>query len=93
MARPRLTIAQLMTIILFLGVAFAALRNANEFWASATYTLAVITVSTALVGAIARKGKSRMTWIGFAVFGWACLIIGLFSSSLVIRAVMFAAPA
>lgn len=88
MTRPRLTIAQLITIILFVGVAFAALRNANEFWASATYTLAVITVSTALVGAIAHKGKFHMTWIAFAVFGWACLIIGLFSSSLVIRAVM-----
>jgi hypothetical protein len=32
-------------------------------------------ILVALVGAFARKGKARMTWAGFAVFGWACLIL------------------
>jgi len=77
MTRPRLTIAQLMALILYVGLGFAALRNADVFWASTTFTVAIITVSVALVGAIAREGKARMTWTGFAVFGWACLIIGL----------------
>ena len=75
MTLPRLTIAQLMVLILYVGLCLVALRNANVFWASATYTLAVLTVSAALVGAIARKGKDRMIWTGVAVFGWAYLLV------------------
>jgi len=77
MSRPRITIAQTMAIVLYIGFGFAALRNADDFWASTTFTVAIITVSAALVGAIARKGKARMTWTGFAVLGWACVIFGL----------------
>jgi hypothetical protein len=77
MTRPRLTIAHLMILILLVGFSFAALRNANEFWASATYTLAIILIAAAVVGAFARKGGARITWAGFAVFGWAYLLIDL----------------
>jgi hypothetical protein len=77
MSRPRLTIAQSMAIVLYVGFGFAALRNADDFWASVTFTLAIITVSVAFVGAFARKGRARTTWSGFAVFGLAYLIIGL----------------
>jgi hypothetical protein len=41
MTRLRLTIAQLMTFIFFVGFGFAALRNANQLWASATFREAV----------------------------------------------------
>jgi hypothetical protein len=66
-----------MALILFLGFGFAALRNADEFWASATYTLAIISILVALLGAFARKGKARMTWAGTAVFGWVYFLIHL----------------
>ena len=77
MSWPRLTIAQSMAIVLYVGFGFAALRNADDFWASVTFTLAIITISLAFVGAFARKGRARTTWSGFAVFGLAYLIIGL----------------
>ena len=77
MNRLRLTIANLMIVVLYVGLGFAALRNANEFWASATFTLAILAVSTAVVVAGARKGRARMTWLGFAVFGGASLLIWL----------------
>ena len=77
MSRPHITIAQSMAVVLYVGFGFAALRNANDFWASTTLTVAIVTVSAAVVGAIARKGKARVTWTGFAVFGWACVIIWL----------------
>jgi hypothetical protein len=64
-----------MAIVLYLGFGFAALRNANEFWANAAYTLAVSLNALALVGALVRRGKSRAPWVGFAVFGWTCLLI------------------
>jgi hypothetical protein len=77
MTRPRLTIAQLMTVILLVGFGFAALRNANELWASATHTLAIISILAAPLFAFANKGKARMTSAGFAVFGWAYFLIDL----------------
>jgi hypothetical protein len=75
MSRLRFTLAQLMGIVLYLGFGFAALRNADEFWASATYTLATILIAVALVGAFARSGRARTPWVGFAVFGWTYLLI------------------
>jgi hypothetical protein len=76
MTRLRFTLAQLMAIVLFIGFGFAALRNPNDFWMSATYTLAFLMISVAPLGAIARKGRDRMAWAGFAVFGWARLLVG-----------------
>jgi hypothetical protein len=64
-----------MGIVLYLGFGFAALRNADEFWASATYTLATILIAVTLVGAFARSGRARTPWVGFAVFGWTYLLI------------------
>ena len=80
MTRFRFTITQLMAVVLYVGLGFAALRNADEFWASATFTLAVVTISAAGVGATARKGRARTPWIGFMIFGWAYLLIDLLPS-------------
>jgi hypothetical protein len=64
-----------MTIVLYVGVGFAALRNADEFWAVAAYTLKIILIALAVVGAFARSGRAHTPWIGFAVFGWTYLLI------------------
>jgi hypothetical protein len=76
MTRLRFTLAQLMAIVLFTGFGFAALRNADAFWASATYTLALLMISVAPLGALTRKGRARMAWAGVAVFGWTRLLVG-----------------
>jgi hypothetical protein len=83
MTRLRLTIAQMMGSVLLVGFGFAALRNADRFWASAAFGLAVISVSAALVGAYARKGSARMSWAGFATTGGACLATWLSSAQTV----------
>jgi hypothetical protein len=75
MTRLRLTLAQLMGIVLYLGFGFAALRNADEFWGSASYTLAITLLAGSLVGALARSGRARTPWVGFTVFGWTYLFI------------------
>jgi hypothetical protein len=77
MTRLRFTLAQLMALVLCLGLCFAALRNADPFVASVTFTLTTLTISTALVCALIGKGRARTAWIGFAVFGWAYLLIDL----------------
>ena len=70
MSRLRITLAQLMAIVLFIGFGFAALRSASALWASAVFTLTVAVLSAAILGAMARRGRARMTWAGFALFGW-----------------------
>jgi hypothetical protein len=75
MTRLRFTLAQLVAVVLFIGFGFAALHNADEFWASATYTLAITLIAASLVGAIVRRSEARATWAGFAVFGWTYLLV------------------
>jgi hypothetical protein len=77
MSQPRFTIAQSMAVVMYVGFGFFALRNADALWASATFTLAVIMVSVAFVGALARAGNSRIAWAGFATAGGASLAIWL----------------
>jgi hypothetical protein len=73
MIRYRFTIAQLMAIVFFIGLGFAALRSASHLRASAVFTLTVAVLSAAILGAMARRGRARMTWAGFALFGWIYL--------------------
>lgn len=75
MTRLRFSIAQSMAVVLFVGLGFAALRNADENWASATYTLAIVMIAAAPIGAFARRGTARIGWAGFAIFGWTYLLI------------------
>jgi hypothetical protein len=76
MSRTRYTLAQLMATVCYAAFAFAALRNADEIWASATYTLAFLMVSVAPLGALTRQGRGRIAWAGFAVFGWSRFLVG-----------------
>ena len=73
MNRLRFTLAQLMVIVLFIGFGFAALRSGSVLWASAVFTLTVAVLSSAILAVMARRGRARMTWAGFALFGWVYL--------------------
>jgi hypothetical protein len=81
MSGLRFTIAQLMALVLVAGVGFAALRAANEFWASTTFTIALLSISAASVSAFVSKGKARAAWAGYAIAGWACLVTWMVSSA------------
>src|SRR3954452_9635550 len=73
MTRPRFSLAQSMAIVLLIGVGIAALQSASVLWASAVFTLTVAVLSAAILGAMARRGRTRITWAGFALFGWIYL--------------------
>jgi hypothetical protein len=81
MRRLRFTIAQLMGIVILIGLGFAALRNANEIWASATFSVAIVSVSVAIAGAWSRNAGARMPWAGFGIAGGLCLVIWLWTYS------------
>ena len=77
MSRLRFTLGQLMAVVFYVGFGIAALRNATAFWASATFSVAIISVSVAIAAAYAGEAKSRVTWAGFASAGGARLLIWL----------------
>ena len=76
-ARPRLSIRALLALILFIGVAIAALRGATAVWASVMILAALGAVCVATVGAALIPGAARPAWLGFAVFGWAYFLLCL----------------
>ena len=72
--RARVSIAGLMVVVLLLAVGFAGLRTASALWASAIFTFAITLLAAALLGVAATRGRSRMTCLGFALFGWIYLL-------------------
>ena len=44
MSRPRITLAGLMSVVLYAAFGCAALTNASHFWADAAYTISIISI-------------------------------------------------
>jgi hypothetical protein len=63
-----------MAVVLVLAVGFAGLRAATALWASAVFTLTVTLLTTALLGAIASRGRPRIACLGFCISGWVYLL-------------------
>jgi hypothetical protein len=77
----RFTIAQLIAVVFLVGFGFAALRNATPIWVSATFSLAIISVSVAFACAWTCKDEARVPWASFAIAGGTCLVIGFVTPS------------
>jgi hypothetical protein len=74
----RFSIAALMATVLYVAVGLASFREAGDLrygrlLGSAFFTLTVALLGTATLMTVARRDRSRMRWLGFAVFGWAYL--------------------
>lgn len=80
MRRIRFTISSLLIVVLFAGLGFAALREANEIWDSSIFstTVGILVIST--LPAVHRTEKRRAFWLGFALFGWIYLGLSLVPS-------------
>jgi hypothetical protein len=81
MRRIRFNIANLIVVILVLGVGFAALRESTDLWESGIFTLTLGVLLISILLAVHRTEKSRAFWIGFAVFGWIYLVLALMPST------------
>ncbi len=75
MARLRFSIAGQMALVLVLGIGLAALKHPSERAASLLFTLILASLLTSILGAMARRDREQMTWIGFAAFGWTYLLL------------------
>jgi hypothetical protein len=77
MRRFQYSIASVLGLVLFLAVACAALRQADELWDSAVFSLTVVVLVTSVLLTIQRTGRRRAFWLGSALFGWMYLIASL----------------
>jgi hypothetical protein len=64
-----------MLFLLPFAVGLAALRDPSEFWASALFTLIIFVLLVAVLGTVARRGSSRVAFLGFTLFGGSYLIV------------------
>jgi hypothetical protein len=76
----RFHVGTLLAIVLFLGIAFAALRESNEIWESGVFTLTLGTLLTSVLLAVHRIEDKRAFWLGFALVGAAYLGLSLVAS-------------
>jgi hypothetical protein len=80
MRNLRFNIANILGVIMFLGVGFAALRGANDYWDSGIFTLTLGVLLVSILLAIHRTEAERAFWIGFALFGGCYLAMSLIPS-------------
>jgi hypothetical protein len=74
----RFSIFGLMGFVLASGVGFAALRDANEAWASLMGLVTLALLGVAALGVVHGRGRGRAWWLGFLLFGggYHCLAAG-----------------
>jgi hypothetical protein len=74
MRRSRITIASLLGIVAFVGVAFAALHDPTDTWDAILLGLTLLLLLASVLLAVHRSGALRAFWQGFSLFGWAYLL-------------------
>src|SRR5438128_1955671 len=70
----RYRITSMMAAILIIALCLAALRINSILWAGALFfaNLALLCGATFM----ALTEKDRLSWLGYAVFGWPCFLVG-----------------
>lgn len=71
MSRLRFSIRSLLLLVLFVGVAFAALRASNDDWDAGVFGVTLLVFLSSVLLAVHRSGRKRSFWLGFVLFGWA----------------------
>jgi hypothetical protein len=77
MSRFRFTIRGIVWLVVFLGVAIAALRESNDAWDCGVFGLTLLILLTAVLLAIHRRESHRAFWLGFVLFGGVYLLLSL----------------
>ena len=73
----RFTIRGLMGSVIVLALAFAALRNADDYWAGGVVFVTLALMATAVLAIFYERGRSQAGWLGFLVFGGSYLALSL----------------
>ena len=70
-----ISLRSLFAIIAFAAITTAVLLRPTFFVASATWSLTLLILGVAVVGAFCSAGRSRAFWAGFAFFGLTHMIL------------------
>jgi len=67
--RVRFSLRQLMGFVAFVAVGCGGLIRPSVALASLIFTMTLVVLLVAILGAVGRKGSARVFWIGFAIAG------------------------
>jgi hypothetical protein len=74
--RFRISITSMMAAILIVALGLAALRINSVLWGGLVLLATLALLCAAAFMSIAGDGPGRLAWIGCAVFGWPCILLG-----------------
>src|SRR5437870_87763 len=77
MRRPRFSIAGLLVFILAAALGLAALGRPSCLWASAVFSLLLLSLTVAFIGALYRRGHKRAFCTGFLTCGSLYMLLSL----------------
>lgn len=77
----RFNIAGILGAIVFAGVGFAALRQADDLWDSGLFSVTIALLLAAVLLAVHGADARRGFWIGVALFGWGYWSLSLIPST------------
>ncbi len=66
----------MMAVTIVIGLSFASLRTNSILCASLILLTTLGVLCSAILMSFAQSGTARLAWVGCAVFGWACFILG-----------------
>lgn len=73
--RLRISLAQLLAIMIPIAIGLAAIASPSAFWEGAVFVLTLLVLFAAILGVIYRKGGERASWLGFSLFGWGFFLL------------------
>src|SRR5690349_2514135 len=74
--RHRFSITSMMATILVIALCLAALRINSVLWSGTVLLVTLALLCAATFMSITEGGAGRLAWIGCAVFGWTCFLLG-----------------
>jgi hypothetical protein len=77
MSRPRFSIAGLLVFILGATLGLAALTRPSCLCASVTFSLLLLSLTVAFIGAVYRRGHRRVFWTGYLACGSLYMVLSL----------------
>ena len=75
MGRLRFSMGSLIGVVVLIAVGLGALKSPDSWWAGLVTVAMVGVLLFAILGIAYGQGDVRRFWTGFAVFGWALLIL------------------
>jgi hypothetical protein len=71
----RISLATMMSIVVFAAIAFTAMLGGNDAWGSVIIFVTLGAFLVSILGIVHRRERQRAWWLGFFLFGSAYLVV------------------